>query len=234
MRRLAGFLSLVVCLLAGSGCLKRETAVQRGDREQVLHRGMGADPADLDPHVATTISEIDVVSALFEGLVAEDPIDLHPVPGVALRWDVSPDLLKYTFYLRPDAKWSDGKPVTAEDFVSSWRRVLTPSLAAENAGMLYVVQGAEAFHKGATKDFVQVGVTAVDAQTLRVTLEHPTPYFLSLISHPAWLPVPLATITAHGDPATRGLGWTKPGHHVGNGAFRLKEWQPNHRIVLEK
>jgi oligopeptide transport system substrate-binding protein len=215
-------------------CAKRETAVQRGDREQVLHRGMGADPTDLDPQAATNIAEIDVVSALFEGLVAEDPIDLHPVPGVAQRWDISPDQQTYTFFLRPDAKWSDGRAITAQDFVDSWHRVLTPSLAAENAGMLYVVQGAEAFHKGATKDFAKVGVTATESRTLRVVLEHPTPYFLALLTHPVWSPVPVATIAAHGDLYARGTAWTKPEHHVSNGAFRLKEWQPNYRIVLEK
>src|SRR3954471_13893585 len=138
MRWSVGLLSLVACLLTSAGCLKRDTAVQRGDREQVLHRGMGSDPTDLDPQVATTIADIYIVSALFEGLVTEDPVDLHPTPGVATTWEVSPDLLKYTFHLRPDAKWSDGKPVTAQDFVASWQRALTPSLAAENAGMLYV------------------------------------------------------------------------------------------------
>ncbi len=234
MRRLVCVLGLVGCVLASGGCLKRETAVQQGNREQVLHRGMGSDPTDLDPQLATNIAEVDLVSALFEGLVSEDPVDLHPVPGVAARWDVSPDLLKYTFYLRAEAKWSDGKPVTAEDFVASWQRVLTPSLGAENAGMLYVIQGAEAFHKGATKDFTQVGVTAVDPRTLRVTLEHPSAYFLSLLTHPAWLPVSIPAIRAHGDPYARGVAWTRPGRHVGNGAFRLKEWQPNHRVVLEK
>ena len=224
----------VVSFCTAPGCLKRESAVQRGNRDQVLHRGMGADPADLDPHTATNIAEIDVTSALFEGLVAEDPLDLHPVPGVAARWDISSDLLTYTFYLRPDARWSNGRPVIATDFLASWRRVLTPSLAAENAGMLYVVQGAEAFHKGATSDFAQVGATAIDARTLRVVLEHPTPYFLSLLTHPAWLPVPIATIQAHGEAYTRGNGWTRPGRHVGNGAFALKEWRPNDKIVLEK
>jgi oligopeptide transport system substrate-binding protein len=217
-----------------AACLKRETAVQRGDREQILHRGMHADPTDLDPHVATNIPEVDVVSALFEGLVAEDPVDLHPVPGVAAGWDVSPDQLSYTFHLRPDAKWSNGNPVTAEDFVASWRRVLTPSLGAENAGMLYVLQGAEAFHKGANKDFTSVGVKATDAQTLRVTLEHPTLYFLSLLTHPAWFPVPLAVITAHGDAFTRGNPWTRAGNHISNGAFKLKAWQPNRELVVEK
>ena len=227
---------LLVCFagLFLPACLKRETAVQRGDREQVLHKGMGADPTDLDPHAATNIAEIDVSSALFEGLVTEDPVDLHPVPGVASRWEVSPDKTVYTFHLRPEAKWSDGKPVTAQDFVASWRRMLTPALAAENAGMLYVVQGAEAFHKAATKDFAQVGVTAPDAHTLRVTLEHPTVHFLSLLTHPAWSPVPLHAITPHGDAYARGVPWTRVGRHVGNGAFKLKEWHPNHKIVVEK
>jgi oligopeptide transport system substrate-binding protein len=225
--------SLVATLLL-SGCFKRESAVQRGDRDQVLHRGIGPDPTDLDPHVATNLAEVDLVSALFEGLVVEDPVDLHPVPGVATRWDISPDQLTYTFHLRREARWSDGKPVTAQDFVASWRRVLTPSLGAENAGMLYVLRGAEAFHKGASKDFASVGVTAVDPQTLRVVLEHPTPYFLSLITHAVWLPVPVATVSAHGDTYTRGVPWTRPGRLVGNGAFVLKNWQPNREIAVEK
>jgi oligopeptide transport system substrate-binding protein len=230
------FCRLLVAFLvaAAAGCLKRETAVERGNRDQVLHRGMGADPADLDPHVATNIAEIDLASALFEGLVTEEPVDLQPVPGVASRWELSPDQLTYTFYLRPNARWSDGRPVTAHDFIASWRRVLTPSLASENAGMLYVLRGAEAFHKGVAKDFAQVGVSAPDAQTLRVTLEHPTAYFLSLLTHPTWLPVPLETIAASGNAYARGTAWTRPGKHVGNGAFKLKDWQPNHRIILEK
>jgi len=229
--RLFAALGLLALL---SGCLKRETNVQRGDREQVLHRGMGADPNDLDPHVATNIAEVDLAAALFEGLVNEDPKDLHPVPGVAARWDIAPDQLTYTFHLRPEAKWSDGRSVNAQDFVESWRRMLTPSLGAENAGLLYVLQGAEAFHRGVTKDFANVGVSAVDPATLRVRLEHPTPYFLSLLTHPAWFPVPISTIAAHGDVFTRGVAWTRPGRHVGNGAFRLTEWTPNRKIVVEK
>jgi oligopeptide transport system substrate-binding protein len=232
--RTLGLIGVLAVASLQTGCLKRETNVQRGDREQVLHRGMGADPNDLDPHLATNISEVDLASALFEGLVVEDPKDLHPIPGVAARWDVAPDQLTYTFHLRPEAKWSDGRSVTAQDFVESWRRGLTPSLAAENAGLLYLLQGAEAFHKGATKDFATVGVSAPDAATLRVRLEHPTPYFLSLLSHPAWLPVPIAAITLHGDAHARGVAWTRPGRLVGNGAFRLTEWTPNRKIVVEK
>src|SRR5882724_11551431 len=199
-RLLLRLLSPTLCLLVVTGCLKREPAVQSGNREQVLHRGTGYEVGDLDPQLATNIAEADICSALFEGLVAEDPVDLHPVPGVAERWEVSPDRLTYTFHLRGDARWSNGTAVTARDFVDAWRRILTPSFGAGNADLLYVVQGAEAYHKGITKDFTQVGVSATDARTLRVTLENPAPYFLSLLSHPAWAPVPLAVIAASGAP----------------------------------
>src|SRR3954469_18707590 len=121
--------------LASAGCLKRETLVQRGNREQILHRGIGYEVPDLDPHLATGIAEGNVMHALFEGLVEEDPVDLHPVPGVAERWEVSPDGLTYTFFLR-EAKWSDGTPVAAQDFVSSYPRMLTPALGAEYANLL--------------------------------------------------------------------------------------------------
>ncbi|MEO7796514.1 MAG: peptide ABC transporter substrate-binding protein [Opitutaceae bacterium] len=225
---------LAFCALLLSGCGKRETAVQSGNREQVLHRGLGSEVGDLDPHLATNIAEMDLISALFEGLVAEDPVDLHPVPGVAESWEISSNRLVYTFHLRANAKWANGNPVTSQDFVASWQRLLTPSLAAPNATLLHVVQGAEAFHKGASKDFSQVGVTAVDARTLRVTLEYPIPYFLSLLTHTAWLPVPVAVIASHGSSDQRGNSWTRAGKLVGNGPFTLKTWQANQRIIVGK
>ncbi len=221
------------CLLV-SGCSKRVTAVQQGDREQVLHRGIGYEVAELDPHLVTGIAEGNVLRALFEGLVTEDPVDLHPVPGVAERWEVSPDGLVYTFQLRATAKWSDGTPVTAQDFVASYRRILTGSLGADYANMLYILQGAEAFHKGTRTDFAQVGVTALDARTLRLTLEHAAPYFLALITNPPWLPVPVATIAKHGAVNQRGSSWTRPERMVGNGPFTLKKWQQNQVIITEK
>jgi oligopeptide transport system substrate-binding protein len=216
------------------GCHRRETAVQRGDREQVLHRGLGYEVSDLDPHLATGLSEYSVISALFEGLVAEDPVDLHPVPGVAESWEVSADGLVYTFHLRADARWSNGEAVTAQDFVASWRRVLTPSLAADYASMLYIIEGAEAFHQGATKDFAQVGAAAPDARTLRVTLARPTPQFLAMLTHQVWFPVPMASLAANGPAYERGNPWTRRGQLVGNGPFVLKSWRPGQEIVVEK
>ncbi len=225
------FLPLFILL---SACAPRETAVERGNREHILHRGIGSDIADLDPHLAVNIAEMDIISALFEGLVSEDPVDLRPVPGVAERWDVSPDALTYTFHLRENARWSDNSPVTAHDFASSWQRILTPSLGADNASLLYVLQGAEAFHKAASTDFASVGVTATDARTLRVTLERPTPHFLSLLTHTAWYPVKLSAISAHGSPHTRGTPWTRPGRLIGNGPFLLDEWQPNQLVAVSR
>ncbi len=226
-------LSSVLCLLA-AGCARRESAVASGTREQILHRSLSADPAGLDPHLISGLPEINVVTALFEGLVAEDPVDLHPVPGVAERWSVSSDGLEYTFHLRPDARWSNGGPVTAQDFVNSFRRVLTPSLAADYATMLHVVLNAEAWHKGALADFAQVGFTAPDARTLRIRLEHPVPHFLSLLTHPVWFPVHLPTLEKAGSPWQRGTKWTRPGTIVGNGAFVLKRWEPGKLLVAEK
>jgi oligopeptide transport system substrate-binding protein len=183
--RLRPLLALAGLLLL-AGCAGRETAVQSGTRQQILHRGIGVEPSDLDPHLATATNDFHTISALFEGLVGQDPTDLSPVPGVAERWETSGDARTYTFHLRANARWSNGDAVTAQDFVASYRRMLSASLAADNANLLYVLQGAEAFHKGGSTDFGTVGATALDERTLRLTLEHPTLYFLSLLQHWAW------------------------------------------------
>jgi len=230
----ARFLCLVAIVLGLAGCGPRETAVERGNREQILSRGMGPDLSDLDPALATGTSDYTVLSALFEGLVAEDPVDLHPVPGVAESWEVSPDKLTYTFHLRANAKWSDGDPVTAHDFLASWQRVLTPSLAADNASLLYLVQGAEAFNKGLVTDFSKVGFSAPDAHTVVITLDHPASYFLSLLQHWIWWPVHTPTLEKHGSLYERGNRWARAGTFVGNGPFTLKEWRLGQRIIVEK
>src|SRR5579885_636817 len=227
-------LCALVLLAVFAGCARRRAAVQQGNREQVLYRGLGYEISGLDPQLASGLSEYGVISALFEGLVAEDPTDLHPVPGVAESWEISPDGLVYTFHLRGDAKWSNGDPVTAQDFVDSWRRALAPSLAAPDASMLYVVRGAEDFNRGRRGNFSGVGVAAPDAHTLQVTLAQPTPQFPAMLCHPIWLPVHLRSIAAYGPPDARGNPWAQPGRLVGNGPFVLKSWQPGQEIVAEK
>lgn len=217
-----------------SACGPRETLVQRGDSEQVLHRSIGHELADLDPALATQISGYHVLSAIFEGLVSEDPVDLHPVPGVAESWELSSDGRSYTFHLRKNARWSNGDPVTAIDFVLSYKRVLSPSLGAENASQLFLVRGAEEFHKSANGDFSQVGFEAPDAHTFRIVLVKPTLHFLTMLNQPVWFPVHVASIARTGPVTSRGTPWTRPGRLVGNGPFVLKEWSVNHRIVVAK
>lgn len=233
--RVNPWLSLCLCsTLLLAACQPPETNIELGDRTQTLHRGMGPALADLDPHLATGTTDYNVLSALFEGLVAEDPVDLHPVPGMAESWTVSPNGLIYTFHLRANAQWSNGDPLTAADFVASWQRALTPALAADYANLLYVLAGAEAFNKGVTTDFSTVGVRALDAHTLQVALEYPAPYFLSLLQHWMWYPVHLPSIRAIGSPTDRGTAWARPGKLVCNGPFTLTSWKHGERIVVTK
>lgn len=224
-------------LLAASmfcGCGRRETRVEHGNHERVLHLNNGSEPQNLDPHVVIGVPEHHVIMALLEGLVSEDPRGIQPRPGMAERWDLSPDLTVYTFHLRRNARWSNGDPLTAQDFVRSYRRALAPTLASEYAYMLYVMKGAEDFNTGKITDFDQVGVKAVDELTLQITLNAPTPYFLSLLLHYSWFPLHIPTIERHGPLYERGNRWTKPGSFVGNGPFTLEEWKVNHVIVARK
>ena len=231
--RAAAWALLLAGCTALSGCSRGGTNVASGDRDQVLHRGIGVDLADLDPHLATDASYYTVLSSLLEGLVAEDPVDLHPVPGVAESWEVSSDGLSYVFHLRASARWSNGDPVTAQDFIASWRRILTPELGATHAYQLYLVQGAEAFNKGAS-DFSQVGLRSSNPRTLEVTLEHPAPWFLSVLSGPAWMPVHPPTVMKYGAFTQRGNPWAEPGRWVGNGPFVLKAWSRGQEITVAR
>ncbi|HVR37271.1 MAG TPA: ABC transporter substrate-binding protein, partial [Methylomirabilota bacterium] len=174
---------ILAASLALTACGSRETRVEIGNREQILHLANGSEPQNLDPHTVTGVPEHNIIVALLEGLVSEDPTDLTPVPGVAERWDISEDETVYTFHFREDARWSNGDPVTALDFVNSFKRILTPTLAGEYAYMLFVMKNAEAYNKGEITDFSEVGATAVNDRTLQITLNNPAPYFLSLLNH---------------------------------------------------
>ena len=221
-----------VALLAG--CAHRETPAESGLRTGTLLLGNGAEPQDLDPQVSTAYADYNVLIALFEGLTCIDEATSQAVPGVAERWESSPDGLIYTFHLRAEAAWSDGDPVTADDFVFSIHRILSPGLASEYAYLLFPVKNAEAFNAGRLADFSQVGVQAPDPRTLRLVLGRPCPYFPALVAHQAWFPVHRATIEKFGPFDRRGTGWTRPGNLVGNGPFQLQEWRPNARIVVAK
>ncbi len=227
-------MSLFVFLLALSGCSRKESNLKNAADKGILYVGNGSEPQDLDPSTVTGVPEQRIVSALFEGLMSENPKTLAPECAVAQSWASSNDKMIYTFNLRKNAKWSNGDPVTADDFVYAYNRILSPKLGSQNAYMLYCIKNAEKFNKGQLTDFSKVGVKAIDKNTLQITLSKPTPYFLSLITHMAWFPVNKKTIEHYGQMDQRGTKWTLPCNHVGNGPFKLKDWEVNKVISVVK
>ncbi len=190
-------------------------------RDNILRFNVGAEPEIYDPGFAVGQPDGRVARILFEGLTREDAKTLEPRPGCAERWSLSPDGLTYTFHLRRGLAWSDGRPITAEDFRWSWLRVLKPGNAARYAGLLYPIRGAEEFNRGTIQSPDSVGIEVVDDSTLVVRLENPTAYFLYLVQFYTYLPVPRHVIEKHGD------RWTRPGNIVSNGAFVLEDWRQN-------
>ena len=213
------------------GC-SRERPVALARKEGILLMGNGPEPAALDPQVTTGGSELRIQMALYEGLVTPDPETLEPLPAVAESWEVTEEGLLYTFRLRAEARWSDGEPLTAEDFVAAWRRALSPEQGCPNAAMLYVLEGAEAYNQGETADPETVGVRATNERTLEVRLVRPVPYFLQMLLHPVWSPVPAHRMA--GGTGERTGSWTLPGNFVGNGSFVLTEWLPNQYVEVRR
>ncbi len=228
------FILLFCLLLSACGGDSSLSRVEQGTIDGVLHFGNGTEPQTIDPHIATGVPEHHVITALFEGLLTKNPYTLEPEPGVAESWDISDDGLTYTFYIRPDALWSNGDSVTAEDFRWSWERILTPALASEYSYMLYPVANAEDYNTGRISDFSQVGVKVIDPLTLEVQLRAPTPYFLQLMDHYSTYPVHRATVEAFGSYTDQLSQWSREGNIVSNGPFQLDEWRINSQIRVEK
>lgn len=218
-KKIAAFaLALSLAVPIGAGCTKAAAA------PMTLTYNLSTEPASLDSAVVTGVPEMTVLDALFEGLTRLDDKCL-PEAAAAENWDISGDGLTYTFHLRKGMKWSNGDPVTAEDFKYAWLRVLDPNTAAEYAYQLYYIQGGEAYNSGkVTAD--AVGLEAVDARTLKVTLAAPTPYFLSLMAFQTYGPVHKATVEQFGD-----AYGAEAANIVTNGPFTLDKWE--HRSVLE-
>lgn len=227
----------VVAIFFVGGCAdeSRERPADAALRARVLLVNNGGEPASLDPQLVTGVTEMRLMLALFEGLVRYDPETLAPRPAIAERWDVSPDGLRWTFHLRSDARWSDGRAITADDFLFSYRRLLSPKLASPCASLFFSpVKNASAFARGELADFSRVGFSAPDAATLVVELSRPCPYFLSLVCHPSWSVVPAHAILKFGKIDERSTLWTRPENFVGSGPFRLKTWRVAYRIEVEK
>ena len=194
---------------------------------QELVRGNGTEVATIDPHKSQGVPESHVIRDLLEGLVNQDG-DGNTIPGVAESWETT-DNKTFTFHLRKDAKWSNGDPVTAQDFVYSWQRAVDPATASPYAWYMEYTKMANAKDIVAgKKDKSELGVKAVDANTLVVELETAVPYFVMMMGHTTMKPVHQATVEKYGDQ------WTKPEHFVGNGAFSVDKWIVNERLVLKR
>lgn len=219
---------LVLWLLGGAGCARRDRTAAVTGSSSVLRLSQRNEPVDLDPATANLPDEFFIIRALGEGLLSPDPLGLTPHPAAAERFSVSPDGLTYTFNLRADAKWSNGEPVTASDFLESYRRTLTPATAAPKANLFFAVKNAREFVTGAVKDFSAVGFQAPDPLTLVVTLAAPSPRFPYYVASGPWIPVNPRVVARHQ------RHWTQPANHVGNGPFTLVEWKAQQRISVRK
>jgi len=193
--------------------------------QQTIVRHIKDEPASLDPMKAVGLPEIQVMRDLFEGLTSQDA-NGQIVPGVAESWS-SNDNKIWLFTLRKDARWSDGSPVTAQDFVYSWQRLVDPKNSSPFAwfAALSGIENAEAITKGSMSPD-KLGVTATDATHLKVTLSRPVPWLPAMMANAALFPVPQKIIQAEGD------AWTAPGKLVGNGAYQLQTRVVNEKIVL--
>jgi oligopeptide transport system substrate-binding protein len=189
---------------------------------QTLHMLNGGEPASLDPHRVSGSWENRIVGDYLEGLMTEDP-EAATIEGAAESYTISDDGLVYTFTIREDAVWSDGEPLTAEDFVFAFRRLMDPDTAAGYAYLQYPIKNAEAVN-GGDLPVEDLGVVAIDDKTLEITLENPAPFFLSALTHYTAYPVPQHVVEEHGD------AWTRPENIVGNGPYTPVEWVPGSHI----
>ncbi|EDJ9064873.1 oligopeptide ABC transporter substrate-binding protein OppA [Salmonella enterica subsp. arizonae] len=219
---------ILAALMAASAANAADVpaGVQLADK-QTLVRNNGSEVQSLDPHKIEGVPESNVNRDLFEGLLISD-VEGHPSPGVAEKWE-NKDFKVWTFHLRKNAKWSDGTPVTASDFVYSWQRLADPNTASPYASYLQYghIANIDDIIAG-KKPATELGVKALDDHTLEVTLGEPVPYFYKLLVHPSVSPVPKSAVEKFGDK------WTQPANIVTNGAYKLKNWVVNERIVLER
>jgi oligopeptide transport system substrate-binding protein len=224
-------LAAILALGALAGCAGKQQP--KGPAEKVIRYNAGADFRTLDPQLISDTTSSSAAYNLFDGLVRMS--EKGNLPAMAEKWEISENGTKYTFHLRDGLKWSNGDPITAEDFVYAWTRGLDPKVGSEYAYQLYYIKGGEEFNKVDPKDTAKyeaakkaLGVRAVDAKTLEVTLTTPTPYFLDLTASPTYFPVNRKVVEAN-------TNWaTKPETLVSNGPFKLQSWEPKKQAVFVK
>lgn len=221
--------SLATAIVFASLCNAQAASIPPGTQlaqDQSITINNGTEVASLDPHKTEGVPESDVITNLLEGLITTDSAG-QLVPGVAQAWDRQQNV--WTFTLRPEARWSNGEPVTAQDFVYSWQRLADPKTASPYASYLQYAHIANVDEVIAGRlPPAALGVKALDARRFQVTLSQPVPWFTAMLAHTALKPVYRPTIEQWGDK------WTRPEHYVGNGAFILNNWVVNEKITLKR
>jgi oligopeptide transport system substrate-binding protein len=188
----------------------------------------GKEPESLDPGTVVGQADGRVVQSVFEGLTRYNATNGEPEPAISDHWTISPDGKRYTFHIRTNAMWSTGERITAHDVAYSWFRVLDPKTAGDYVGNLFYIRGAEDFNLGKDKDPSDVGIKALDEETLQVDLVNPTAFFLDLCAFPTQAVVPQKTIEKYGE------NWLKARPLPVSGAYQLESWRLDDRIRLRK
>lgn len=216
--------AVALCALT-AGCQGKAQRPPCPTGQVCLEYGNETDPLTLDPQTSNLTTEGRVIGDLMMGLTTE-AADGKAIPGMAKSWETGPDGLTWTFHLR-DAKWSDGAPVTADDFVFAYRRILNPKTASIYAYLVTLLKNGQAVNDGKAP-LEAVGAAAPDPHTLVLTLEHPAPYMPQLLMHQSFYPVPKHVVEKLGD------AWVKPGNYVSNGAYRLAAWKLGDHVELDR
>jgi len=225
---LLALLSAAAVTIAGCGA-KAQTAEYFGKTEppsgQEMRYITGSEPESLDPQVSTGQPEARIYLALYEGLTEYHPVTGEAMPAIAERWEPNADNSEFTFHLRHNARFSNGDPITAGDFVYTLRRGLAPALAARAAYLAYYIKGAQAYNEGRGRA-EDIGIQAIDDFTLKITLTQPLPFLDGLMAHQFFRVLPQKTIEKYGD------AWTEPAHIVTSGAFKVETWRHYDRLIL--
>ncbi|MEP8672551.1 ABC transporter substrate-binding protein [Enterobacter hormaechei] len=213
----------VLCASTATWAANVPAGTQLAEKQELV-RNNGSEPASLDPHKVESDVEFNIISDLFDGLVSVSPAG-EIQPRLAEKWE-NKDNTVWTFHLRPGIIWSDGTPITAEDIVWSWQRLVDPKTASPYAsypGSMRILNGTDIAE--GIKAPESLGVKAINDSTLEVTLTQPNAAFLAMLAHPSLVPIDKVLVGRFGDK------WTKPEHFVSSGAYKLSQWVVNERIV---
>ncbi|MEI9984445.1 MAG: peptide ABC transporter substrate-binding protein [Aliidongia sp.] len=215
----------IACRCAALAAILLPIVFGQAAAETELRRPTLAEPETLDPHKTTSADDFAIDTDLFEPLVGLDS-DGRLAPGAAESWEVSEDGLVYTFHLRPDGHWSNGDPVTAADFVFTFRRFAAPVTGAVDISPIRMIAGAREINAGQEKDLAKLGAEAIDPLTLRLRLADRQATLLRYLSVAYGVPLHRASLERWGD------AWTHPGNLIGNGPYKLESWVPHSEILL--